>query len=122
VITLAATTHSLEVKLDGAVTTNELPIVTAYVDIPATAGVPTGFSPGAGTTATNGATAVSAIAAPAAATTRQVKFVSVYNADTVNAIATLQFNDNGTKRIIAKRELLPGDTLAYIDSVGFQIS
>ena len=112
-IVLDATTKSLEIKLAGAVTTTELPYVLSYVDLLDSDESVSDVGSNDGTS--NGGTAVSVLAAPAASHTRQVKFLSVNNADTVAATLTLQYNDNGTKRIITKTTLDVGDNFIYTD-------
>lgn len=92
-ITLSATNMSLEVLLGGAVTTSQWEVVTAFVDITPTTYVPTGLA-----TVTNSATPVTVVAAPAASTQRQVKYLSMYNADTVSGTVTVRINTGGTTR------------------------
>lgn len=110
-IILDATTKSLEVKLAGVVTTNQLDITCHAVDLLSTdqsvsATVNTNV-------ATNNTTAVTAMAAPAASHTRVVKSLTVYNKDTVAATITVQINDNGTLRILCRPIIQSGETLQY---------
>jgi hypothetical protein len=112
---LAATTSSLEVILAGAITTNQLPCVSSWVDITATA-----FTPGHTDTQTNGATAVTLVAAPGASTQRQVKYINIYNADTVSATVTVRYNANATLRTLAKIILLTGESLIW-DGQAFKV-
>lgn len=115
-IVLDATTKSLEVVLAGAVTTNQLPIVASYVDVTTTA-----YTPKANDTATNNTTAVTPVAAPAASTQRQVKLLTVYNADTVAAAVTVRLNSNSTMRVLCKVTLAVGSTLVYTDGEGWRV-
>lgn len=115
-IILDATTKSLQVLLGVVVTTNELPIVAAFVDI-----TPTTYGPGASDGQTNGTTAVAAVAAPAASTQRQLKFLTVFNADTVSATVTVRLNNNGTTRVLVAIALGVGSTLVYTDGEGFRV-
>jgi len=108
-IILDATTKSLEIKLAGAVTTNQLPWTVAYLDyldsdqsVSDIAGVDG---------ATNDGTAVSMVAAPSAGHTRHIKRLTVYNADTAAATVTVQVNDNSTKRVLYTITLAVGDNL-----------
>lgn len=96
-IILDATTRSVEVLLGGAVTTNQLPIVASYVD-----NTTTSYTPGSSNTQSNNTTAVTAVAAPASSTQRQVKLLTVTNADTAAATVTVRYNDNGTTRTLFK--------------------
>jgi hypothetical protein len=110
-IILDATTKSLEVKLAGAITTNQLDVACHAVDLLSTdqsvsATVNTDI-------ATNSGTAVTIMAAPAASHTRVVKSLTVYNKDTVDAVVTVQKNDNGTLFILVKVTLATGETLDY---------
>lgn len=113
---LDTTTKSLEVKLAGAVSANELPVTAHYTDITTTL-----YTPGSNDTQTNGATAVTIVAAPGASTQRHVESISVYNADTAAATVTIQLNNNSTLRIITKVTLQAGEQLFYEDGMGWQI-
>jgi len=115
-IILDATTKSLEVDLDGAIATNQLPIVASFVDVTTTT-----YAPGATDTETNNTTAVTAVAAPAASTQRQVKLLTIYNRDTAVAIVTVQLNNNATLRTLIKVTLAVGDTLVYTDGEGWRV-
>ncbi len=110
-IVLDSTLKSLEIVLAGAITTTALPYTVSYVDLDASFVISTA-SEGDGTS--NNTTAVTVVAAPAANHTRQVKFLSVYNQDTVAATVTVQINNNGTVRILCKVTLQIGDTLQYV--------
>src|SRR3990167_4201088 len=113
---LDATTKSVEVVLAGTVTTNQLPFTADYADITTTT-----FAPGHNDGTTNNVTAVTMVAAPGASTQRQVKFLSIYNADTASATVTVRYNNNGTTRILGKVALAAGDTLQYTDGNGFTV-
>jgi hypothetical protein len=119
-LSLDATTKSLEVKLAGAVATTELPVVASYVDIDQSTFALTGTSEADETT--NGATAVTAVAAPAATTTRKLNYLSVFNVDSAAATVSVQVNNNSTKRIAWKGALAVGDTLVYVDGRGFYVT
>lgn len=115
-IILDTTTKTLEVDLAGAVSTSQLPVVVSYVDVTTTA-----YAPIAADTATNSTTAVTIVAAPAASTQRQVKLLTVYNADTASATVTIQLNNNGTLRILVAVALAVGSTLVYTDGEGWRV-
>lgn len=117
-ILLDTTARTLQVALAGAVTTNQLPIVASYVDIAQATFTMTAAA--LNTTQTNGATAVTAVSAPAAATTRQLKYLSVFNADTVAATVIVQLNDNSTERVIVETTLQVGETLSFDAESGWQ--
>lgn len=115
---LDTTTRSLELLLGGAVTTNQLQITSAWVDMTATA-----ITPGNTPNNSNNTTAVVIVASPAASTQRKVSDINVYNADTVNATVTIRLNDNGTRYVKVSQVLQPGYTLQYSDCEGWsQIS
>lgn len=113
---LDATTKSLEVILAGAITTTQLPFVATYADISVTA-----FAPAGNDGQTNSTTAVAMVPAPAASVQRQVKEVSIWNADTVAATVTVRLNDNATFRNIVKVILQPGEHLQYADFYGWRV-
>lgn len=115
-IILDSTTRSLEVVLGGAITTNQLPIVASFVD-----NTTTTYTPGSSNTATNSTTPVTAVAAPAASTQRQVKLLTIINTDTAAATVTVQYNDNSTLRVLFKVALAMGDNLVYTDGEGFRV-
>ena len=118
-IVLDTTTRSLEIDLNGAVTTNQLPFVASYVDMAKTTMELTSAATNA--SQTNSTTAVTLVAAPGANQTRQLKYLSVRNADTVATLLWIQLNDNSTLREIWKGTLAVGDTLVYTDSLGFNV-
>ncbi len=105
-------TQSLEIKLPGAVTTNQLPWTVFFNERNDTSKVITVEDADKGTT--NGATAVSMVAAPASGSHRTVRF-NVRNKDTVSQIVTIQINYNGTPREFLVVTLAVGDTLNYRD-------
>jgi hypothetical protein len=113
---LDSITKSFEVYLGGAVVTNQLPIYASYIDHTTTTA-----TPGASDTQTNGITAVTVVAAPGATTQRQVKTLTVYNADTAAVTVYLRLNNNSTYRIIRRATLNPGETWAYTQETGFQV-
>lgn len=112
-IILDDTTKSLEIKLSGAVTTTELPFTVSFVELTDSDQSVNDVTSGDG--ATTGTTAVKMVTAPASGRTRQVKHLTVYNADTVAATVIVQINNNGTTRILVKTTLDVGDTLEYTD-------
>ena len=112
---LDSTTDNLEVILTAAITTNQLPFIVAYNNTSATAVTPT-----KNTGTTNSTTAVNLVAAPAASNQRLVRYVSIYNSDTVTAEVTVRFNDNASIRKILVVSLLPNESLQYTYEVGWK--
>ena len=119
-IKLDATTKSLEVDLDAAIATNQLPVYASYTDVDQTNLIVENVS--SNDTQTNSTTAVTIVAAPASGDTRKVDFISVYNADTAARNVTIQLNNNSTLRILVKETLQPGETLQYADGEGWSVA
>ena len=118
-IILDTTTRSLEVDLNTTVTTNQLPFVASYVDINQSTFAMSAMASNTG--ATNNTTAVTLVAVPGATTSRVLKYLSIKNSDTVSTVLWIQMNDNATLREIWKGTLAVGDTLVYVDSLGFNV-
>lgn len=112
-IVLSNPTDSLELKLALAATTTELPWTAHWVDILSAdqsvsdIGKTDGIS--------SGTTVVTMVPGPAQGHTRTVKSISVYNADSTGATATVQLNNGVTTRILVKPLLSVGDTLEYTE-------
>ena len=111
---LDATTKSLEVDLNGAVSTNQLPFVVDYCEL--TNGTQDLVGSHSYDGATNSTTAVTILAAPGANLTRVIKKFSIYNADTAAVLLWIQLNNNATLREIIKVTMAVGDTLAYTEN------
>lgn len=116
-IILDDTLSLLEVTLTGAITTSQLDFVASYVDINQSTFEMTGILSNDGTT--NSTTTVTAIAAPAATTSRQLKYLSVINTDTVAATVIVKFDNGTNERKIIEATLAVDDTLVYIDGAGW---
>jgi hypothetical protein len=113
-IILDATNKSLQIKLDAAITTNQLPFSASYVDSTSTA-----TTPGEQDGASNSTTAVDAVSSPASSTQRLVKSVALQNADTAAAKVYVIYKNNATSRNILVVTLAPGDQLIYEDGEGW---
>jgi hypothetical protein len=116
-ILLDSTLKSLEVVLAGAKTTTDCPYVSSFMDISQSTFGMSGASSSDGTS--NGVTTVAVIAAPAASTTRQVKYFSLFNADTAAVTPTIRYNDNATIRKIITVTLQVGERLDFICEKGW---
>lgn len=116
-IVLTETTDTIQVVLGGAVTTNELAIVSAWRDITATT-----YTPGRTVGTTNGTTDANAVAAPGGSTQRVVDMINVRNVDTADATVTVKFDANGTEYILLSETLEPGASLHYADGAGFSVA
>ena len=111
---LDATTKSLQIKLAGAVTTNQLPFSASYVDTTGTS-----MTPGEQDGQSNNTTAVTVAGAPASSTQRLIKSFALQNADTAPATVTVIYNNNSTLRNILSVTLAVGDQLIYEDEKGW---
>jgi hypothetical protein len=113
-VILDSTLKTIEVVLEGAITTNQLDVTAAYADT-----WPSGpFVPGEQDESTNGGTPVTAVAAPPANVQRMVNEIRVYNKDTVLHTITIQLNNNGTRRVLQKQPASPGAVVVYAPSGG----
>lgn len=114
---LPTTTDSLELVLGAAQTSAAMHVATTYRDITSTT-----FTPGETVAVSNGTTPVTIAAAPGAASTqRLIDFVSVYNNDTAAKQVTIRRNLNSTIRTLISVSLGVGETLLYLDAVGWQV-
>lgn len=119
-IILDNASKSVQVLLGGAAATTEAPVYASYVDI---TGTPT-ITPASADAVTVGATPVIVVAAPTLTdplTYRQVKFMSIYNADTAEINVTVRLLNGATPRILVKVPLAIGCTLQYVDGEGFKV-
>lgn len=105
ILVLDATTESIVVAMSGAAATTNPDFTSAYADDTGSA-----FTEGSNDGALNGTNSVTLVAAPAAATRRVVKNITIYNRDTAAVTITVSFNNNSTLRNIAKVTLQVGDT------------
>lgn len=112
-IILDSTKKSLQIKLGGSVATSQLPYTASWVDINQSSFAIVGVGSSDGTT--NNTTAVTVISSPASGVTRQVKSLTVQNADTTSETLTLQYNDAGIVRTIVSIALDIGDQLIVTD-------
>jgi hypothetical protein len=113
-IILDATTKSLQFKLGGTITTNQLPFAASYVD---TTGTTT--TPNEQDGVSNNTTAVTVVSAPASSTQRLIKNITIQNADTAAATVTIIYNNNSTLRNVFVATLAVGDQLIYEDGSGW---
>lgn len=113
---LTATTHLLELKLGAATTTNAIEIFSAFNTI-----TTTGVTPETSSTTSNSTSDVTVVGSPGASEQRIVKFISVFNADTVANTVTIKRDVSGTERRIGTWNLNAGDSLLYSDGVGWYV-
>jgi hypothetical protein len=115
-IRLDSTTRKLEILLAGAVVTTQPSFVASWSDATAS-----GYAGGATPGVTNGGTAVTLVAAPAASTVRDVDYVSLTNRDIAAVTATVRYNDGGAPYPITTVTLSVGDQLTYTHGSGWQV-
>lgn len=116
--TLNTTVRKLEILLGGAVTTNELDVVTHYSDRRMDE---KDNALAADVSVTAGATPVTIVAAPLSGVNRVVEAISVYNNDTVEATLTIRYTDDATSFILMKIDLATGEQLYYEDQAGWSV-
>lgn len=110
-ILLNATTKSFEFLLAGAVTANPLEWTLSAVELDAAFKLVAVL---ANDGVSNNTTAVVLLAAPAAGLSRQIKLVTIYNADTVAATVCPQLRSGANVRRLPKQVLQPGESYLYV--------
>lgn len=99
----------------SVVPVNDFPFVASYVDVDA----PATYEPGNAHGVVDEAGA-SAVAAPTAGA-RQVKFLSVYNADAGPHAVRVFLDEGADERTIVQVNLEAGSSLVYTDGAGFRV-
>jgi hypothetical protein len=120
VIILNATTDKVQLVSSAAAT---LDVHVSFMDM-TTADPPVvkGSTSGRQNTAITTATTTDILAAPASSTVRNMKTLNVRNKHASLACdCTVLFNQNGTSYELAKQTVRAGETLEYIEGVGFFI-
>ena len=113
---LTETTTALELKLGAATTTTAFDVFAVFNTVTSTT-----VTPEASNTTVSTTTDTNIVGAPGASEQRIIKFVSIYNADTVANTVTVKRDASGTERIIGKWNLNPGDSLLWSDGVGWYV-
>lgn len=114
-IVLSATTQTVEVLLGGA-SVAPLPIVSSCRTV-----TPTDSDASMVLVNSNGATAVTAVAAPASGNRSLVDLLQVYNPNTAAAVVTVRVNQSGSFFILAKVTLAQDERLEYADGSGWRV-
>ena len=104
-LVLDATTKSIVAVMAGAQATTNPDFTAAWADNTGSA-----FTEGASDGAFNGTSPVTIVAAPASATRRIIRSITMENRDTAPVTITLSYDNNGTLRTIANVTLQVGDT------------
>lgn len=123
-IALDSSTRKLQAFLSAAATTTNPTVSVMYHDVPKVSGADYSFPEPPAVpqfTVLAGVTETDVCAAPNQGVVRHIDAISVYNADTVDAVVTVCIDDNGTNRILIKQSLSSFDTLQYEDSRGWEV-
>ena len=102
---LDSTTKTIQVNMSAAAATTNPDFTVAYADNNGTT-----FVEGASDGALTGATSATVVSAPANGYRRIIKGIFIENKDTAPVTITVNYNNNGTQRTIAKVTLNVGDT------------
>lgn len=114
---LDGTGKSIEILLDAAAATTELPFMVAFSEIDLTAQSAT---PMASDGITTGSTAATVLAAPSSGKQRRLQELFILNEDTDVAIVTVRLNSSSTYRKWTRVTLEPGWSLQYLLGIGWQ--
>ncbi len=112
-IILKATTETLQMTTSTAA---GIDVSVSYADITTTT-----FSPSSNEVKISSATTTTILAAPAASTQRQVKLMTISNRDATLSVAIVvqKLISTTTYNITPTFTLLPGETMQYMDGVGW---
>jgi hypothetical protein len=103
---------TVQVVLGAAVAATQAAVYASYVDVAADGST---FAPGMTVATSNGTTPVTVVSSPASGNLRQVKYISVFNSDTIPMAVTI----SAASTALITRQLTVGATLEYVDSAGF---
>lgn len=112
-IVLRSTTESLQVVLDSAPATNQLPCIASYADV--------GGTVADNATLTTGTTAATIVAAPASGVSRVISGISIPNIDTATRIVTVTKLVSATSYQIIKASLPTGSQLYFDNATGWKV-
>jgi hypothetical protein len=101
----------------SVVPVTDLDFVAAFVDV----GDPATYAPENTHGTVDETAAVVAVAGPAASLLRQVKFLSVYNADGGTQGVRVFLDEGANERTIVQLDLAAGSSLIYTDGAGFRV-
>ena len=117
---LDSTSKSLVIVLSGAVTTSQLEFLVTYVELQASPFKVLGAG-GAILGKTNDMTEQPFLGPPALGVSRQVKFISISQRDTVAATVKIRMGDGSIAVDIFWATLDPGDQVYYTQAAGFKV-
>lgn len=114
---LKTTTQAIEAVSDAGATTKEPQVFADYIDVDTAKFKMVGAAPQA--TNLNGTTTVDVVSPPAQDVNRHLKYLNVYNADTVAHDITVKFDDNGTEYILLDTTFRAGQTISWTRERGW---
>jgi hypothetical protein len=117
-LALTNTTNKIEVLLGGSVSANQLECSAYWADDPIDADEAEG-NLNENHVATNGATAVTLVAAPTQSAQRHIKGITIYNADTASATVTVRVNDGTNTWRLIKTTMVTLGTLTWEEGNGW---
>jgi len=113
---LTSTTDSIDVVLGATATMNQLHLISSYNNSTSTS-----VTPVKTVTVTNNITPVNLVPAPSSGNSRQLRYASIFNADTVPSTVTVRNNFNGTTRNVISTVLQVNDYMQYTHRTGWKV-
>ena len=110
-----STTDAINIFLSGNVQTSQLDVCSAYNIITSTSLTPAKIQ-----NTTNNLTPINILPPPSASQQNQLRFCSIYNADTTNASVTIEYTGNTGRSIIFLSSIDPGDSIQYTQNRGWR--
>lgn len=111
-LNLTATTDKIQLTTGTAA---DVDVHASWVDLSGTT-----VTPGRTNTAITSAATTDIVASPGASTTRNIKTLHIYNKDATDTTdVTVIFDQNGTDFSLWKVSLAPGESLEYVEGIGF---
>jgi len=113
---ITGTSDKIQFKLSNLVTTTQLPFTVDYNNYTTTA---VSLVTNNGTS--NDTTAVDLVPSPSSNQQNELRYCSIYNADSVSETVIIQVYDGTNTRIVFRAVLSPGDTLQYQLEKGWEV-
>lgn len=104
-LVLDATNKTIQAVMSGSAATTNPDFTASYAD-----STTNSLVEGANDGALTGTSPITVVSAPAAATRRVIKSITIQNRDTATVTVTISYNNNGTLRTLAKVTLAVNDT------------
>lgn len=112
---ISGTSDKIQFRLGSAAAT-QLPFTANYNNYTTTA---VSLVTNNGTS--NNTNAVDIVASPSSGQQNELRFCSIYNADTANGTVIVQITDGVNTRVVFRATLIPGDTLQYQLEKGWEV-